>query len=141
MSPKAGGPTEVRNQHARGGIALHALFVVITFAILAVAVVFIVRRHQSRLDADRRVALQICEDGLLVALERISASPSGSAAVARTSHRGGWYEVEQERDGQSGLRLVARGSSGIATREQVCVLTLSVDKSESTWVQKSISER
>jgi len=126
----------------RGGLAVHVAVTVTTLAAVAVLVVFLVRHQQHSQQEHRRKALRICEDGLIVALERLQQEPSWREGIARTEHRDGWYAVavSSASGDPPGLEVVAQGHSGGVERRQLCTLRLVVDKGDSMWVQEQLRE-
>jgi hypothetical protein len=126
-----------------GGLLVHSLVTVFTLLALAAVIFAVARTHQRNQTIHRRKALQICEDGLMVALQRLSEEPSWREGISRTEHGDGWYEVSvgtAPADSASRIRVVARGSCGRATRQQQCILELTAEDGDSVWVQMELVE-
>ena len=126
-----------------GGIKLRVLLAALTLVIVGTAVVVLVRSYQRDLRVHHREALQVSEDGLLRALEKLQQEPSWSAGFPKTEHPNGWYTVSMERKADGGrqeMTVIAEGHSGPAVRRQICVLHLKMHEVDSVWVQQSIRQ-
>lgn len=126
-----------------GGFLLHVIVIAATLAVVAVMVVVLVRSHQRNQEMHRRKALRICEDGLMVAMERLQQAPSWRGGIPKTSHREGWYRVtvEERSDSVPKLMVTATGHSAGVQRRQESLLRLYIDSGDSVWVQQSIREQ
>ena len=127
-----------------GGLFGHTVITVATLLILAGVVYAVVRSHSHSQAENRRKAMQICEDGLMVALQCISEQPSWRNGFTRTEHEDGWYEVTVKQvDGvqPSQLHLEALGWSAGVTRKLTYSLSLSIENGDSVWVYKGTREQ
>jgi len=128
----------------RGGLRTHVIIIAATLLILA-GVVFALIRFQSNSQAvNRRKAMQICEDGLMTALQYLSEQPSWRDGFGKTEHDGGWYQVTvvQVNGAQpSQLKLEAQGWSKGVSRKLMYSLSLSVEKGDSVWVYDGSREQ
>jgi hypothetical protein len=144
VDDRASGTQDLWLRSQRGGFSLHAGVVVATLIVLAAVVLVVVRSHQRTQELNRRKATQICEDGLMIALDSLSQSHSWRAGIAKMPRGDGWIEVRVAGVGGSDstrLRVTARGTSGPIVREQVCTLERHVDKGDTVWVQREVEER
>jgi hypothetical protein len=123
---------------------VHIAVISVTFLLLAAGVYAFVHSYQRTHAEQRRKALQICEDGLMVALHHLGESPSWRDGIPRTEHADGSYEVQVtvvEGAVPARIEIAAHGLSGKARRTQTCVLELSSSNGDSVWVQSSIREQ
>ncbi len=133
----------LHGRRERGGLAIHVAVTATTLLVLVVAVFAVVRSYQRNQVVHRRKALQVCEDGLMAALEQLSQTPSWREGIARTEHGGGWYEVsvsEVDEVAPPRIEILATGTSGGVTRRQTSTLELQVAEGDSAWVQVELHE-
>ncbi len=139
--PRKGNSTSLGR---KGGFVLHVTITAVTLIGVGIAVVGLVQSYQRRQMVYRREALQICEDGLIAALERLQRIPSWRQGMAPTQQGNGTYEVtvrELESDELPRLEVTATGRVGGVVRRQVCTLGLLIEGGDSVWVQRSLSTR
>lgn len=126
-----------------GGIKLRVLLAALTLVILGAAVVVLVRSYQRDLRVHHREALQVSEDGLLRALQKLQREPSWSEGFGKTEHPNGWYKVTMSLEtdrGEKEMTVASEGHSGPAVRRQISVLHLKMHEGDSVWVQQSITQ-
>ena len=126
-----------------GGIGLRITLAVVTLILLVGGVIWVVRTFQETQQTHLRRATQISEDGLLQALQNLQESPSWRGPIGRTECEDGWYQVTVSRDDSAGrerLLLTSDGHSGSIVRRQICVLLLSINGSDSVWIQQSMKQ-
>lgn len=134
---------EVPTRGTAGGFLLQAIIIAVTLLAASGVVLTLVRIHQRSQESHRRKALQISEDGLMLALDSLSKAPSWRSGIARTGHEGGSYEVRLRELAGSPLKLevTAEGENGGVRRSQQCVLVLAAEGGDSVWMQAGMEEQ
>jgi hypothetical protein len=126
-----------------GGIGLRIIIAVVSLAVLALVVVFVIGSFQKTQQTHLRRAGQISEYGLLQALDKLQNSPSWRAGIDKTAYEDGWYRVTCSGKDSSGtilLTVTAEGHSGQTMRKQISVLSLSISGTDSVWVQQNLKQ-
>lgn len=134
---REGMPRRRRLGDNTGGVRLRIVLAVATLVAVGAAVMVLLDAHQSRQRVHHRKAVELSEEGLMIALEELRRQPSRADGIPRTDHRGGWYEVRfhTERVGDTlMLKAVARGGSGSVVREKAMSLRLDTADGDSVWV-------
>ena len=134
---------DYNGRNTRGGLTVHVAMTAATILALVIVVFLVVRSYQHRQVEHRRKALQVCEDGLMMALQRLGEDPSWREGIERSGHGAGFYEVQIREISDASaprLEITAHGQSGSALRKQTSILELQILQGDSVWVQCGIRE-
>jgi hypothetical protein len=126
---------------SRGGVGIRLLFVAITLILIGVSIGYFLFDSQQRLKDNHRKAGRISEYGLQSALEEITMHPSWRQGFEKTPYDGGWYTVQLKESRVNDtlvLAVVAESHLDNASDRRECLLALSINGSDSTWVQRSL---
>lgn len=130
-----------RTIHCFGGVILRSLIAVVTLAVIGTAIMVILNNYGQRQEVLHRKAIAISEYGLLVALQKIQASPDESAEQEKTVYDDGWFRVQQkqyEKRDTLFLKIVAEGHAGSVVERRECILSLDRTIKETRWVRQSM---
>ena len=124
-----------------GGIGMRVALIGATLLIVAGAIFWQLQNFQTNQETNQRKALQICEYGLQLALEKVIGEPDWESGFGKTPCEGGWYDARLKRSpaGDSLTVVIeASGHSGPAARKKRCVVVRSVSGADTTWSQEYI---
>ena len=127
----------------RGGFVLQVVVIVLTLSLVGAIAFWQVRRIQQQQSVDRRKAMQVAEEGVLVALETLQRKPSWRTGIEHAEVDRGAYSVAIEPGDSTGTELLitAVGTSGAAQRTIQCRVGLVLDKGDSVWVERQMQHR
>lgn len=119
-----------------GGIAVRAIILVATLAIVGAAIYFLLVSFGRDQEADHRKALAISEYGLQIGLEQLNAGKTIPNAIPKTLYDNGWFTVSFDRYLKSDtvfLAVRSVGRSGSESEQRECILRMSINGNDTAW--------
>jgi hypothetical protein len=130
-----------RNRAENGGIRLRVLIVLATLCIVGGTIYQLLHTLGQNQQTNHRKALAISEYGLMVALQQEPTGATPPNAIPKTPYDEGWYRVttrQQTRGDTLFCTVTSIGNFGSATERRECILRLTVEDTDSTWVRESM---
>ncbi len=129
------------NRFEQGGIRLRVLIVLLTLCIVGATIYQLLHTLGQNQQTNHRKALAISEYGLMMALQQEPAGATPPRAIPKTAYDEGWYRVttrQDTRDDTLFCTVTSIGKFGSATEQRECILRLTVEGPDSTWVRESM---
>lgn len=125
----------------QGGVGVRVIFAAITLLLIGACIGYFLYDYQQTEKENHRKAGRISEYGLQTTLEELSAHPSWKKGFEKTTCDGGWFAVTLHESASNDtvlLHVTSEGHMGSASDRRECILSLAIEGTDSTWIQRSL---